>query len=181
MRLFLVLCVLLALPPPRSPPAPPAATTGAASGVTRTTATLNGTVDPNGTATSYHFEYGTTTAYGLASAGGDAGDGDAAGPVAAGLEGLSAGTTYHYRLVAANADGAARAPTARSARPPAPRCRASRRTVAREVGPTGATLRSRIDPNRGTTTLPLRVRPLVELRLAHARARPRRRRRAPWA
>ena len=33
--------------------------------------TLTGSVDPNGVATSYRFEYGTTAAYGLQSAGGD--------------------------------------------------------------------------------------------------------------
>ncbi len=152
MRLLIVLCALLALPAVALAAGPPVATTGAASGVTRTTATLNGTVDPNGSTASYHFEYGTTTAYGLSSAGGEAGDGDAAAPVAVGIEGHSAGTTYHYRLVAANGDGAAEGAdrTFRTAAGPALPGVSS--TVAREVGPTGATLRSRIDPNRGTTS-----------------------------
>ena len=69
MRLILVLCLLLlAIPAAAAARRPrPAATTGAASGVDAHDARpLNGTVDPNGTATSYHFEYGTTTAYGLA-------------------------------------------------------------------------------------------------------------------
>ena len=43
---------------------PPTATTSAASDVGATTATLNASVFPNKEATTYYFEYGTTTAYG---------------------------------------------------------------------------------------------------------------------
>src|SRR5581483_4062252 len=45
-------------------PAPPGVVTGAASGVTPSAATLHGSVDPNGRATTYFFEYGTSTGYG---------------------------------------------------------------------------------------------------------------------
>jgi hypothetical protein len=55
-------------------------------------------------ATSYWFEYGTTTAYGPTTAATDA----ATGTAAATLAGLTPGTTYHYRLVAANSGVAAR-------------------------------------------------------------------------
>ena len=44
--------------------AAPAAVTGAATNVTTSSATLNGTVDPNGRATVWYFEYGTSTSYG---------------------------------------------------------------------------------------------------------------------
>ena len=152
MRLIPVLCLLiLAIPAPAALAAAPAATTTAASGVTRSAAALNGTVDPNGKATSYHFEYGTTTAYGLTSAGGDAGAGEDPVAVSVPVEGLSAGTTYHYRIVASNegdVTGADR--TFRTASGPALPGITS--TAAREVGPTSASLRSRIDPNRGATT-----------------------------
>jgi len=104
MRLIPVLLLLLAFPA-AALAAAPAATTTAASGVTRSAAALNGTVDPNGKATSYHFEYGTTTAYGLTSAGGDAGAGEDPVAVSVPVAGLSAGTTYHYRIVASNEDG----------------------------------------------------------------------------
>ena len=151
MRLILVVCLLLALPSVALAAAP-AATTGAASGVTRSAATLSGAVDPNGTATTWYFEYGTTTAYGLQSAGGDAGAGDDPVGVSTAVSGLSAGTTYHYRLVAVNADGTAPGGdrTFRTAAGPSLPSLSS--TVAREVGPTSASLRSRIDPNRGATT-----------------------------
>ena len=153
MRLFLVLCALLALPASAALAAgPPAATTGAASAITRSTATLNGTVDPNGSSVRWYFEYGTTTAYGLTSGGEDAGDGDGEVPVAAGLQGLSPGTTYHYRLIATNADGGAQGADRTFRTAAGPRLPAISSTVAREVGPTSASLRSRIDPNGGRTT-----------------------------
>ncbi|MHB8458286.1 MAG: G1 family glutamic endopeptidase, partial [Acidimicrobiales bacterium] len=49
------------------PPTPPSASTGAATAVGTTSATLNGTADPHGSATTYQFQYGTTTAYGSVS------------------------------------------------------------------------------------------------------------------
>jgi hypothetical protein len=88
---------------------PPVATTDAADQVTRDAARLRGTVNPNGLATTYYFEFGTTTAYGTqqptapAAAGADG----AAHAFTTGLEGLIAGTTYHYRIVAANSSGTA--------------------------------------------------------------------------
>ena len=44
--------------------APPTATTEAATAVSYEQATLKGTVNPEGSATSYYFEYGTTESYG---------------------------------------------------------------------------------------------------------------------
>lgn len=87
---------------------PPVATTGAASNITPTKATLNGTVDPNLAATTYYFEYGETEAYGTkipASEDGDAGEGSEAVAVDEAISGLKPNTTYHFRLVAVNAEG----------------------------------------------------------------------------
>ncbi|MBP7677343.1 MAG: endonuclease [Thermoanaerobaculia bacterium] len=47
-----------------APEPAPTATTGMASGVTTAGATLHGTVNPNGVATTVSFEWGTTTSYG---------------------------------------------------------------------------------------------------------------------
>jgi DNA-binding beta-propeller fold protein YncE len=73
---------------------------------TRTTARLSGTVNPENSPTTYHFEYGTTTAYGSkteeASTG--AGYGDVSIRPQEIVE-LQAETTYHYRLVATNGAG----------------------------------------------------------------------------
>src|SRR5688500_7551374 len=151
MRLTLVLCLLLAVPAVALAAAP-SATTGAASALTRSGATLTGTVDPNGTATTWHFEYGTTTAYGLQSAGGDAGAGEDPVTVSIPVSGLSAGTTYHYRLVAVNADGTVQGADRTFRTPAGPALPGLSSTVARDVGPTSASLRSRIDPNRGATS-----------------------------
>jgi hypothetical protein len=68
-------------------------------------AILTGSVDPNGTATSYQFEYGTTTAYGTVVAPDEAGDGEEAIEVIEAVSGLEPETTYHYRAVATSAAG----------------------------------------------------------------------------
>jgi hypothetical protein len=83
----------------------PAVTTTGASGLSDTAATLNGTVVPHGTPTSYHFEYGPTTAYGTSTPVASAGAGDSPRTVSAAIAGLTGATTYHYRLVADNAGG----------------------------------------------------------------------------
>jgi subtilisin family serine protease len=79
--------------------AQPPADTGGADGVTTSGATVHGTSDPCGTASSYQFEYGTTTAYGSVTAAGSIGSGNASVGVSSPLSGLAPGTTYHYRLV----------------------------------------------------------------------------------
>lgn len=85
----------------------PAVTTNAASGVTSSGATLNGTVNPEGDATTYQFEYGTSTSYGSTAPAspGSAGSGTTAVNESAAVSGLSPSTTYHYRLDATNSTG----------------------------------------------------------------------------
>ena len=83
----------------------PQVTTGTATGVSAKAATLNGTVNPNGATTTYWFQYGTTVSYGLQTSTRDAGSGTSGRSVSAGISGLAAGTTYHYRLVAQNSAG----------------------------------------------------------------------------
>lgn len=85
----------------------PVVTTTAATGLTSSGGTVNGTVNPEGQATTYQFEYGTTTGYGSVSPAspGSAGSGTTAVNESSGITGLSASTTYHYRLNATNATG----------------------------------------------------------------------------
>lgn len=83
----------------------PSVSTGGTKSVTASSATLNGSVNPNGEATTYHFDYGTTTAYGSRTPDTALAAGKKGVAVSAGVTGLSPGTTYHYRLVAANASG----------------------------------------------------------------------------
>ena len=70
--------------------------------VTADTAQLQGGVYPNGSDTTYWWEYGTTTSYGQQTATTDAGAGSAPQSVTGFLTGLQPATTYHYRLVAQN-------------------------------------------------------------------------------
>ena len=88
-------------------PQPPSVTTGSASSITKTSASIAGTVNPNGLATTYHFDYGKTTAYGSSAPvpEASAGSGSASTPVSVALTGLTASTTYHFRLVATNSTG----------------------------------------------------------------------------
>jgi NHL repeat-containing protein len=84
----------------------PLATTEAASGISQTAATLNGKVDAEGNDASCEFEYGTTAAYGKSvPCSVNPVTGTAATAVSAALSGLSAGTTYHYRVAAENEGG----------------------------------------------------------------------------
>jgi hypothetical protein len=85
----------------------PRAATGAATNVTFTGATLNGSVNPAGFPTTWYFEFGATTAYGsrLPATDASAGAGNAAQAVSQELLGIAPGTTVHYRLVAANSSG----------------------------------------------------------------------------
>ena len=88
-------------------PPPPLATTATATAIEQTSATLNASVSPNGSPTSYHFDYGTTTNYDSRVPAADVPVGSDAVPHSVGevLGGLLAGTTYHYRAVATNASG----------------------------------------------------------------------------
>lgn len=88
-----------------TPPQPPSAVTLAAASVDDTTAVLRGQVDPNGQATAYVFEYGTTTTFGSLTQPVALDDANAIEPVSSPATGLAADTTYYYRTVATNATG----------------------------------------------------------------------------
>ncbi len=85
----------------------PAVWTGWSSGVTESEASLHGGVNPHGSETTYRFEYGTSTSYGASApvSGASAGAGASAVKASQAITGLQPGTTYHYRLVATNANG----------------------------------------------------------------------------
>ncbi len=78
----------------------PIVTTGAATGKQPLQATLNGTVNPNGTALSNcHFDYGTSASYGSSAPCSGPESGETA------TVSFTPGTTYHFRIVATNASG----------------------------------------------------------------------------
>lgn len=125
------------------------AVTSAATNVTLTSATLNGSVNPFGHATTWYFEYGTTTSYGTKTPLQSAGSGTSSISVSANVTGLKAGKTYHYRLVAQNTAGTANgsditfltaaAPTAVTA-------------SAASVGAASATVSGSVNPNGVATS-----------------------------
>ena len=73
------------------------------SGVSDTAATLNATVNPAGVLTTYHFEYGPTSAYGSSTENVSIG-GISDRKAKAEIGGLAPATTYHFRIVAGNED-----------------------------------------------------------------------------
>jgi hypothetical protein len=83
----------------------PVPTTLPASDVTEHSVTLNGSVDPRGVISTYHFEYGTSTAYRSSTPETMAGSSIKTTPASSAPSDLTAGTTYHYRLVATNSGG----------------------------------------------------------------------------
>src|SRR5207247_11363437 len=84
--------------------APPLALTNTATTYTTLFRSLNGTVDPHGLTTTVYFQYGTTTSYGHSTAT-QSKTGNTYQNVAANISGLTASTTYHFRIVATNSAG----------------------------------------------------------------------------
>jgi len=86
---------------------PPTVTGPTATDVTSTSATVGAGVNPLGLPTTYHFEYGPTTAYGSSTSEQPASSGSSEAPVTATLTALVPATTYHFRVVATNSAGSA--------------------------------------------------------------------------
>ena len=129
----------------------PTVVTGSATSVMPRSATLTGTVTPNGAATTYEFQYGTTTSYGSQTPSRYAGAGSAAVAATAHISGLSAGGLYHFRLVATSSsgtsDGSDQTFTVPSA--PAPTVTTGGVTA---IGARAATLAGTITPNGAPTS-----------------------------
>jgi hypothetical protein len=81
---------------------PGAVTTDAATSVSQTGGTLNGSVDPAGARVSVHFDFGSTTGYGSTTTAQEIGPVNATTAFSAALTGLSASTVVHYRAVASS-------------------------------------------------------------------------------
>ncbi len=130
--------------------AAPAVTTLAASGISATNATFNGTVNPNGAATTAYFEYGLTTNYGSFSATNSLAATNTALALSDSISNLAPATTYHFQLVAANAAGTTYSTdtsfTTAIAAPLATTLAAS------AISATNATLNGTVNPNGAATT-----------------------------
>jgi hypothetical protein len=82
------------------------------SGATETAAVLEAVVNPRGQATAYHFEYGSqgpcssNPCASMPAADVSIGAGNSDVAVSQPIKGLAPGTTYHFRIVVSNSDGA---------------------------------------------------------------------------
>ena len=86
-------------------PAPPIATTGLATSVNTAGAVLNASVNPNYGATTYSFDWGTTTSYGSKTTQRALAIGGTAVAVSETLATLTPNSSYHFRIVAVNSAG----------------------------------------------------------------------------
>jgi phosphodiesterase/alkaline phosphatase D-like protein len=133
-------------------PDAPTVVTKVASSVSQTSATLSATVNPNGgKVTSCHFDYGTTIGYGH-EVPCSALPGSGASPVgvSASVTGLSANTTYHFRIVAENTGGSSFG--ADQTFPTLPQPPMVVPEAASSIAQTTATLNAAVNPNGGEVT-----------------------------
>jgi hypothetical protein len=125
----------------------------AVTAIGQTSATIRGTVDPNGSATTYQFDWGLTSALGnvTPATAASAGSGTAAVGESAHLTGLSPDTTYYYELRASNGSGSSTTPVEsfKTGGNPAP---TSTTDAAAGVGRYAATLVGTVNPANQTTT-----------------------------
>jgi hypothetical protein len=121
-----------------------------AEAITTHTAKLNGRLDPDAIATTYHFDYGINTLYGHrtpeVSAGNTSGAIDLAPQE---IDELQSGRTYHYRLVATNELGTSKGEDATFTVAKAPTIGGAEAT---EITPTSARLSAQINPGGAATT-----------------------------
>jgi hypothetical protein len=88
------------------PVSAPTATTLAATAVTATSATVNGSLNPNGADTLAWFQFGTNTSYGnVTPAAVISSNASTAVSLSNSLSGLLGGVVYHFQLVASNSVG----------------------------------------------------------------------------
>jgi Trypsin-like peptidase domain/Fibronectin type III domain len=87
-----------------APTGPPVVITNPATLITSHSAKLNGSANPHGLSTTVYFQYGRTTSYGSRTAN-QTKTGNSYQNVSANISGLTAGTTYHFRIVGGNTAG----------------------------------------------------------------------------
>lgn len=137
-------------PPPQGNA--PTANTNAATSVERTTATLNASVNPRGSQTTYWFEYGDSTNFGNITSFESAGNGSTSGGVSAAISSLSPATKYYFRINAQNQYGTVNGATREfTTKGPAVTAPSANTLPANAVGTTTATFRGSVDPNGAET------------------------------
>ena len=131
--------------------APPSATTQPAAGIRATQATLNGNLNPNNSATTYRFEWGTSASYGnvIPATARAVGSGTRSIEVSEWLPGLTPDTEYHFRLAATNANGTTKGADQSFRTVSAPLATTD---AAVDVKAQEATLKSIVNPHGAATT-----------------------------
>ena len=134
-----------------TPPAVEGLSTGPASNVTSGSATVTGSLAPNGTDAHYYFEWGLTSKYTSKSPEppADAGSGTETLTAKAELPGLTANTTYHYRLIATNSFGMTAGEDATFTTSGPPRITSE---PASGIGHETATIKAKVDPGKLPTS-----------------------------
>jgi len=132
----------------------PTASTNVATAITRTSAVLGGSVDPNNAQTTYWFEYGSTQSFGSVSAFGAAGNGADSLAVSVQVSSLTAQTKYYFRLNAQNNYGTIAGAT-QSFTTPGPAASGLptvSTTAATSVATSTATLSGRVNPHNAASS-----------------------------
>ena len=130
----------------------PSVTTGSATNISSTAATLNGTVDPDGTSTTYYFEYGTTTSLGSTTTAISVGSGTTSLSESTYVSGLAANTTYYDRLIATNAYGTAYGTTQSFYTTNSSAAPTATTYAATNLAPSTATLNGALNPDGNSTS-----------------------------
>jgi hypothetical protein len=141
---------------------PPVVTTLAATSVTTTTATLNGTVNANGASTTVTFQYGLTIAYGsTVTATQSPVTGSSPVAVSAPVTGLAPNTLYHFRVVGANGSGTSNGSDMTFTTLGVPPVVVT--NPANPIGPTTATLNGTVTAQNSSTTVTFEWGPTIAL------------------
>jgi phosphodiesterase/alkaline phosphatase D-like protein len=132
----------------------PTTRTNAATTIARSTAVINGQVNPNGSPTSYWFEYGTDTNFGSVTQFLATNSGTTFMTVAASISGLEPGMKYYFRLNGQNQYGTVNGATMSftTVGPAAPSAPKAETTSASSINATSATLNGRVNPGGADTT-----------------------------
>ncbi len=139
-------------PPPKA--TAPTTRTTSATEISRTTANVNGEVNPNGSEAVYWFEYGKDTNFGNVTALQSGGDGTVSTVISSSLSSLEPATKYYFRLNAQNKYGTINGGILNftTQGPPAPISPTVTTTEASNLASTSATLMGHINPNGAETT-----------------------------
>ncbi len=129
----------------------PTVSSVSAGSINNSSAVLKATVNPNGSAATYFFQYGLNNAYGVNSKAHSAGKGTKGVAVHVTASGLLPGTTYHFHVVALNKNGVTLG-TDHTFKTTGPAPADVATGPATLLGPFGATVTGVITPHGATTS-----------------------------